>query len=529
MTSIKDRIMSGIRAFREAYLSADLVFDETDFGDFEARKLRYTLYWSYYENSAYRSLVHKWAHSYKVQYGLYKHIRSIYNPAYRLGEFWKTYLWGGKLDMTAGDGQGVPSALPILTENDKLRETIATLWRHSNWQVKKDTCTLWGSILGDVAIKVIDDPIREKVYLKIIHPGTIKALDLDPFSNIKGYTIEVERPDPRNPSRKVIYREVAFRDGDNVVYQTYLDNDLYAWDGEEPEWAEPYGFIPMVFIKHNDVGFDWGWSEFHSAHPKFREVDDIASKLSDQIRKMVDSAWLLSGVQKPTRGKQNADTSDSLPTGNPETSREEIPAFYGPIGASATPLVTPLDIGATTAYLASLLKILEQEYPELSSDIHNVTGDISGRALRINQMPTENKVKERRPNYDDALMRVHQMAVAIGGFRGYTGFKGFDLDSYGSGTLDHQIADRPVFTKDPLDDLETEQRFWAVAKEAQANGIPIDFFLEEHGWTSERIAKVTGSAEYKARQAGLQQLALLGEGQNEGSPDEDADTGFGGV
>jgi hypothetical protein len=507
--------MTGIRAFREAFLSADLVFDETDFGDFEARKLRYTLYWSYYENSAYRSLVHKWSHAYKVQYGLYKHIRSIYNPAYRLGEFWKTYLWSGKLDALAGDGQGIPSALPILTDHEQLRPAIAALWRNSNWQIRKDTCTLWGSILGDVAIKVVDDPIREKVYLKVVHPGVIKQVDLDPFGNVKGYTIETPRPDPRNLDREVVYREVAFRDGDNVVYQTFLNNDLYPWDGEEAEWAEPYGFIPMVVIKHNDVGLEWGWSEFHSAHPKFREVDDIASKLSDQIRKMVDSAWLMSGVNKPAREKAKAESTDAT-ISNPEPGREEIPVFYGPLGASATPLIAPLDISATTNYLASLLKILEQDYPELSSDIHNVQGDISGRALRINQMPVENKVKERRPNYDDALVRIHQMAVAIGGFRGYVGFDGFDLDSYGAGMLDHQIADRPVFSKDPLDDLETEEKFWTVTKAALDNGIPITFHLEEHGWTPERIAKVTSSPEFLARQAGLRQLAMLGEGQEEG-------------
>src|SRR5512140_653780 len=113
------KIMNGIRAFREAYTSTDLVYDETDYGDFDGRKMRYTLYWSYYENSAYRN-IHKWAHQFKSTYGLYKYTRSIYNPAYRLGEFWKAHLWGGTLDVNAGDGVSVPSALPIITDNQAL-------------------------------------------------------------------------------------------------------------------------------------------------------------------------------------------------------------------------------------------------------------------------------------------------------------------------------------------------------------------------------------------------------------------------
>ena len=91
MATLKDtwgRLMNSIRAFREAWMSTDLLLDETRFGDADARRLRYTLYWAMYENSAYRNL-HKWAHAYKVNYGMYRHVRAIYNPAYRLGDFWK--------------------------------------------------------------------------------------------------------------------------------------------------------------------------------------------------------------------------------------------------------------------------------------------------------------------------------------------------------------------------------------------------------------------------------------------------------
>ncbi|GAG44503.1 unnamed protein product, partial [marine sediment metagenome] len=50
------------------------------------------------DQSAYRD-IHTWATAYRKQYALYKYIRPIYNPSYRLGEFWKTHLFGGLLDV----------------------------------------------------------------------------------------------------------------------------------------------------------------------------------------------------------------------------------------------------------------------------------------------------------------------------------------------------------------------------------------------------------------------------------------------
>lgn len=515
--------MNGIRAFREAYTSTDLIYDETNFGDFDGRRMRYTLYWSYYENSAYRN-IHKWAHQFKATYGLYKYTRSIYNPAYRLGEFWKAHLWGGTLDVNAGDGVAVPSALPILTENQALRPAIAKLWRDSNWQVKKDVATLWGSVMGDTVIKIIDDTERRKVYLKNIHPATIKSVMLDPFGNVKEYEIEERRPDPDRTGSFCTYRELAQRVGDAVHYSTLKDNALYSWDGAEPEWDEQYGFTPLVMIKHNDVGTDWGWSEFHSAQSKFREVDDIASKLSDQIRKMVDAPWLLVNVAKPAKDKERKAQSEA-DSNNPEPGREEIPVYYGTTGADAKPLVANLDISASLEHIKRICENLEQDHPELSVNIQNVSGQISGRALRANQEPAKNKVQQRRPNYDNALVRAHQMALAIGGFRRYDGYDGFDLDSYAKGQLDHMISEREVFSKDPMDDLEYEVAFWKTVQAEKANGIPIDMILREHGWSDERIKQVIDSPDYQARLASLQQITAMNAGSQEADETDNAFSG----
>lgn len=494
--------MAGVRAFREAYFSAGIDDQET-FAELGARQTRYAVLWSYFENTAYRD-IHSWARRMRVDYGLYLYTRNIYNPAYRLGDFWSNYLWGGRLDREAGNEE--TSCLPIETDNDALRPAISQLWQWSNWQVAKDIVTLWGGVLGDVGIRVVDDTTRGKVYLQAVHASLIKSVSLDPFGNVKGYELEEERPHPTASGVKVTYLEQATRDGENVVYRTFLNGQPWAWNGVASEWSEPYGFVPLVLIQHRNVGLEWGWAEAHPALSKIREVDDLASKLSDQIRKLVDVPWLFSGMSKPVAAPSLAGATAS--TDNPEPGRQEIKAIYAAAGATATPLVANLDIAGTLQHISNILQELERDYPELRADVATSSGDASGRALRVARQRAERKVLARRAGYDDALVRVQAMAVAIGGMRNYEAFAGFGLQSYGRGELDHSIGDRPVFAVDSVDQLEQEKLLWDAAAVAVKAGMPLEMFLRRNGWSDEQLREYVASPERAAKMAGMEAASL---------------------
>lgn len=507
-TSVWSRVMAGARAFREAYLSADVAEAGSQGDQFslpDARRTRYGVLWSFYENTAYRE-IHTWAKAMKVDFALYQYVRNIYNPAYRIGDFWETYLWGGALDSDAGNGEIVASALPIETKFEPLRPAIAQLWRWSNWATQKDVIALWGTVLGDVGLRVVDDTVRGKVYLERVHPAVIEDVTLDPWGNVKGYVIEEQRPHPDKPTQQVAYREECTRDGQEVVFRTLLNRQLYPWNGQAAEWSEPYGFVPLVLIQHRGVGLDWGWSEVHPALGKIREVDDLASKLSDQIRKTVDVAWLFTGVQKPVADLAVGATQRS--TSNPEPARQEVPALWGPQGADAKPLVAPLDIEGTLKAIAGILQELERDYPELRADIASSSGDASGRALRVARQRVDAKALKRRAHYDDGLARAQMMAIAIGGMRGYEKFAGYGLESYAKGELNHAIGSRPVFAVDQVERLEQEGLLWQAAGAATKAGIPLEMFLKRNGWSEKQLAEYLGSAERQARVAGLEAARL---------------------
>ena len=493
---------AGVRSFRAAYMASG-PDDTSDFGLSDARRMRYAVNWSYFEGTQYQRL-NAFAEGLKADAGLYRAIRSIYNPAGRLGDFWATYLFGGRLHIDADGRASDTGALPILTDSDPLREYIATLYRESNLQVMKDVYALRGTIFGDVFLRVVDEV--DRVYLECLNPANIADVELDKRGYVKAYKYVEGRTDPddRTGRTKCVYAETAERgEGDSVIYRTYKDDVLYSWsDEQDAEWEEPYGFIPLVMVQHRNVGLTWGWSEAHKTLSKIREADDLASKLNDQIRKLVDAPWMLAGVTKPDtkptmvgdRGKASGATTATGEASDRQT-RQDVPMLYVPQGATATPLVASLDIAATTENIRDLLADVERDHPELKLMVLRASGTTTGRALQTAQEPVEVVVNQRRAAYDDGLKRALQMAVSIGGYRGL--FPGVTLDSYHAGDIDFQVGERPVFGVSELDKSETDKALADTAKAMMSIGYAPDLYLEDRGWNADKIAKLKASGTYR--------------------------------
>jgi len=498
---VMDATATAVKAFKEAYITSDplAVPGKNDFCDYGARKMRYAMLWSFFENSAYRD-VHSWATRMRADYGLYRFTRSVMGPAFDIGSFWHTYLFGGLLDPLAGDGGSSPSAIPIITKNESIRTPIAQIWKDSSWQVNKDTMALWGAVMGDVALQIIDDPEKQKIYLKIIHPSTVKFISRDLLGNIQSYIFEETRIDPEDTTwisngdptsaRTCTYSESAEKDpdGDTVKFTTYRNGQPYKWNGKSDTWSMQYGFVPLVVVQHLNVGLDWGWSEFHAGLSKFREVDDICSKISDQIRKTVDSPWLFSGVSKPSVAPNM--TGSAATTSRIEPRRDEIPTLYGPVGAEAKALVADMNLADVVMYIDKLLGAIEKDYPEIRIDTWRMTGDTSGNALRVNRQPTEVKVQMRRPSYDDGVRKALQMGIIMGAMGNYPGYEGFSQDSLEKGNLEFSVGRRPVFSPDILDIISEKKQFWEAAQVATTAGMPLQLYLKDIGWAQAKIDEV---------------------------------------
>lgn len=469
-------------AFREAYVTADVIAAE-DFEDFAGRKLRYEILWALYENTAYRN-IHKWAPAYRTVYGLYKYIRNIYNPTHRLVEFWKMMVWGGLLSDEALE----VGAIPIRTKDAKVRGAIATLWAASNFAETKELIPMWGACLGDVAIKIVDDVKNGEMRLEAVHPASLKDVVVDKRGIVQTYTIEETRYSEGH-EKDVLYTETASKVLETVRFETFADGKPFPWNGVSEAWVEPYPFIPLVPIQHNRVGLDYGWAEIHPGRSKAAEIDDLASKMNDYMRKLFDPIWLFN-FKKPKNTVDLTGAGAAATSSRPEPGREEMPAIYASdSNAKAQALVTnEVDIASAGARVQDIIAELERDFPELQMDIWTVGGYTTGPALRTARQRVERKVIQRRPNYDRALVFAQKLAISIGGFRGYAGYETFNLESMKGTALNHSIpSDRPIFTSDASDDLAAKKSFWDIVLAAVEKKLPLDVVLADLGWSESRI------------------------------------------
>ena len=517
----------------EDYEVAQETAEGRSYGRHDKRVRRYRLFWSLYSNTLFQR-ASRWAESVKESRDLYGFVRNLQSPAYRLGEFWASHLMGGPLDPKAGDGKDAPSALPIVTENDAIREAIALLWEVSNWQANKEVYTSYGAILGDTALAVVDDPAREQVYLRVVHPAMLAHVDRDVFGNVKGYIIVERRDDPEwEPSQggtpnEVLYREYCQRDESDPEIVHYLttkgeSNEPYDWRDYPAgtpdsarvggEWIERYGFVPLVVVNHRDRGAGWGWSEYLPSLSRFYEVDNLASILADQIAKVVQSPQLLTGI-----------TADEVEAFGAARERLDWPFLHTEnVQAGAMPLAGNLDIAGAAAYIASMVADIERMHPELRAD--EAGADASGVSRRIARERIEATVIQRRAGYDAGLVRAHQMALSIGAMRRYKGFEKFPaMGGFEKGLFDHSIGPRPVFALAAAERLEEATARGTVIKTFLDAGFPLREALIEAGYTAAQAdeiaaAKATDDAAQVERQRQIQAMGFDDE-RGDGDGDE---------
>lgn len=489
--------MSAVRAGLLAFNERALIPTENyPWDDYQSRLFRYALSEAYYNNVAYRDVV-TFSTRLKANSDLYKHVRSIYNPVYRLVEAYPTKVYGGSLDfedLSTG-------AIPIVMSNPRLNEAIKQVWLWSNWRIQKGLYVRSGTLLGDNFLKVVDEPDRGKVRMEVLHPGKVKDITLNAVDDVKAVTIEYERRDT-DEGKYYTYREVW---GEDMSVATFRDNEPFAFYKDANgaavmKWDNPYGFIPLVKVKHKDVGMKWGANAFHGQIGKVDELNDAASLLNDQVRKAINLIWYFAGVGKPAE----LDTATEA--------KDEVPAIYGPKDSQPFPMIGAVDITAAGVNIERMLMELERDMPELAMHRLREGGSLTAPGVRSAYSDAIDRFIEAQGIYDDGLIRAHKMAVSIGGYRGYDGFRGYNLDSYEKGDLEHFIKDRSIVA----DELSKKERVDSL----QAAGAPIWLVMEELDFDQDKIDDVIADEENKAR------LAMRGFAEgvfNDTDEDEDTD------
>jgi hypothetical protein len=475
-------------AFRTAWQNADAAAQSSRAGE---RHAAYDELASWYDNTVFERW--KIAALARGQAGLYRQTRGIYNPARRLVDFYAAQIYSGVLTTDARTlPDGVPSAIPFPSDTDPaLATACAQLWQWSNWQAESKVMTRLGAMLGNVLVEVDDAVARGKVTLQVWSPRHVKDIDVDRAGNVKGFVLEYRYRDEDDIERT--YTRVVTQES----FRTYRDERPFAYPehGGVQAWDNPYGFVPAAWAHHTHTGTPFGAPALAGVLGKLRELNSLASRLHDAIGLQIDSplAFFTRSSPAPLFGETKRGPTGELD--NPFVDREALKYIHIPDTAGKVEgLGTKVNLRDAMEYIRQQLTELEQEKPELVlwrelRQMSQVTGPSVARLMA----DVGNRLYEVQGNYDTHTVKIHQMAVAIGGYRASNGdwgseasltpvqrkFLGFDLASYAQGKLDLEIQPRPLvpITASEVAGVKLQQA--QVVKTLQEAGLPLTMLTRE--------------------------------------------------
>lgn len=436
----------------------------------------YRLMWSMYANDIFEQN-QRWG-AYRSQYRLYRQIRAIYNPTRRLVDFYAGAIYPGVLST---DGkklpEGVPLAIPLADDTPpELCTALGQFWQWANFQSMKSVLVRYGAIAGSVLVELLDTPEQGKVTASVLWPSLIFDVDLDTTGNVQQYIVRYLATDDQG------YQYEYRKEVDRERFQFFRDGEPHDY-GQGTSYDNPYGFVPAVWVKHRDIGGNYGAPAIHGSIGKIDELNSLASHIHDQIGKVIEAPMVLwTGGAGLTNliGKQNKrGATDEMAF--VASDREAVQLLQGPVDGKVSSLAGNLPLKEAEAFLLDLIAEIEQDHPELTMyrdlrGMSQVTGPAAARLMG----DVGSIVMESAANYDQQLIKLFQMAVAVGGWRANVGdwgtaltrqqqaFLPFDLDSYYAGLLDFDILPRPLVPLTRREAIDAERAEVALAADKQA-------------------------------------------------------------
>lgn len=466
-TSAKYGIQQAISSYNAENFVAEVEFD------WDSQPSRMARYWHnrrYADNTVYNA-VNRYVETFKFREKLYKHIRGIYNPIWRLSQIEASKVLGGSINYeTFEDG-----AFSIVGADERQLDAIRKVYKDSNMDLLKTLFVREGAIMGDSVLKIVDDVDKQKVRIEYLDPRKVTHVEFDAVGNVKYIDICYEREDDFT-GQWYEYRETI----DKEYFRTYRNGAPYDYEDMSPngmtEWANPYGFVPVRWAKHVSTGnLEFGQTSFHASRHKIDQINDLLSLVLHNLRMQVMTKYAVSGVNVPR-------TAGSPTTMQIEGARDDQAPFIevGDAG-KISPIIYPVNVEGALAQIAMQIKEVENDLPQLAmSNMRSETGNTSGVAIENLYSDAHDILSELQANYLFALKSATQMAMSIGAYRGYPEFRGFTLDSYENGALDFDMRPKSLF-KDSIGlEKKLNIAMQAVKSEAASLILPkLGIFAEE--------------------------------------------------
>lgn len=412
-------------------------------------------------------------------------LRPLRNPAARVVEFYAAKLWPGAL----------PGALDVVAENDRIIDPIRQVWEWSNFGARKQVWARWQALYGDVFVKVASDAEAGRVWYQLIDPRYVSDFSVDNRSYLRYVQIDI-------PRDEMTYTEIWSKDA----------GTLRVWDGHtlgagasvealgQPDRLTALtelgiDFVPVVHVRHRDVGDRRGAGAFQMVLDQIDEANRMATRLHRMLFRHNRNLWVLraNAVDKSGRPmpppRVGTDGTDTLEVGDDSVIRL-------PGNSQLDSMVPQINYEAALSVLNAHVLELENELPELRYYRLQDAGELSGRAIKLVLSAATDRLYEARGNALGALARLGAMALTMGQ---QVGLWGRDVGRYEAGDFVHTYTAADPFPISALEQSEMVRNF------TQA-GVPLASALRFSGYQEAEIEAVL-QAQAEARAADEAQLA----------------------
>lgn len=316
------------------------------------------------------------------------------------------------------------------------RDAAKQVFSWSDWTTDGVLYVHYGAQYGISGLKVADLRQARRVMVKPIDPTsflTIRTGQYDPTPRL-GIIVEHRRAAAGSLYE---YAEVITPD----AIRTFANGEPVGVDGRDPAYPNELGFVPLVEVQHLRTGEEFGEATYQKAMPILDELNELASYLSDIIKKHAEAQWVITG----------GDASDL------EKSGDNI--WFMPPGSDTKALVAAIDIPGVLAFIQAIRDEVHGALPELAFDEIKRKDQIATATLELQLAELVFKVKRTRPNYDHGLADALRMCGRAARSMGIMDIAALDDETL---TFD---PDRPVLPLDRETQIRIEQAELALEQQ----------------------------------------------------------------
>jgi hypothetical protein len=371
---------------------------------------RYAVYEAYYEGRAYDFDIRKLRAPTEVP--LPKQIQPVHLFVRRAVNWWPGHVYPGVMTADGLPASTRPNRIPYGDDTDervRLAVQQAFLWGSQGFDLSVYIRT--GSMLGDVFAEVVSDVERQKVYPKLIHPRFITDIEWNDTGDIVMYRVEIPQRDDRGRSYtwgKIVTKESI---------TTLKDGRPHGYDGQPETIPNPWGFVPGVFVQHQNVGGQHGDPCFAGTLTRMDGLNGVATAINQYMMKFVKQ-FVVVGSEDADGLRQiiaEINGARSAASDTPSAQADDVVPILAANGAiQAVRFFENMGLADAVPHIERLIEEIEKDFPELTLyDRLMALGDPSGVAIDSLSRAPQNKLDEVSANYDSGIIRLGQMCISM--------------------------------------------------------------------------------------------------------------------